>query len=148
MAGDFNLDISFQNFLNPTPSKYAEQLGALFETELGMVESTTAIRRSGSESGKKKISSARRYQHCRPTFGYTGEMAAGPPECKLSSYGDGTLNYNCDDAIFYRGFRGVKVSEENLLIPIQDRPHQDITHLSDHWAMLIVVDDLGESPSQ
>lgn len=138
VAGDFNLDISFKRFsAEAVASQYACQLASAFKDRCNLVEATMSIRGLEANVGRHRLPSA----FSRPSFGYTGEdIGYGPAECWLTSYGTGVACLKCDDAVFFRGFTGVHVAEDSLLIPSGDRPHPCVTHLSDHWAIRVTLD--------
>lgn len=143
VAGDFNMDICFSTFEStPVASDYAASVVDTMRGRCSLVEATSQVRAGPQCMVERSL------QFCRPTFGYTGCGDGGPAERKLTSYGSGQSVNTCDDAVFFRGFVGVKIAEESLLIPDEARPRPDITHLSDHWAIRVVLNCLPRSHTE
>eukprot|EP00927_Polykrikos_kofoidii_P005871 TRINITY_DN12348_c0_g1_i1.p1 TRINITY_DN12348_c0_g1~~TRINITY_DN12348_c0_g1_i1.p1 ORF type:complete len:467 (-),score=37.07 TRINITY_DN12348_c0_g1_i1:320-1720(-) len=159
VAGDFNMDIlcphpefsrtggptgyrAATDVVRPVVGSYAEYVVALLADKCCLVEATSDIRgaKGNVAIAENEFSTM---ALCRTTFGYAGIDAhgheSGPVERFLTSYGDGILKCKCDDAIFFRGFRGLEVAEDALLIAPGDRPRENVTHISDHWAMRVVL---------
>lgn len=133
VAGDFNLSIKFDALDGkPLWCSSAGWVVAFLKNMCGVSEATHQIR-----STALGISDATPMQFCKATCGHLD-----PPEWRLTSYCNGELKQSWDDAVFYRGFIGVDVAEVPFLIPIADRPHAAITHVSDHWGVRVQLKPL------
>lgn len=143
LAGDFNLDLPFDSFrAEPASSPFALELFWTLKSRCGLLEATSQVRGGGrqgvraseSETSGGGVTGGDTLRFLRPTFGYAGEDD-GVAERWLTSFGNGQLRYACDDAVLFRDVDGVEVVEEALVIHASRRPHLDVTHLSDHWAV-------------
>jgi len=135
LAGDLNLSLQFQDG-KVLPSPRAEEILKLLKDRAGLTEMCTAC---GDRDGLASF---------RPTCGYTGAaFEGGPPEIWLSTpVGDGRPKHVAEDAILFRDEAGtsrshlgklkpVSLVELPMHIPKERRPHECLTHISDHWAV-------------
>lgn len=138
LAGDLNLSLQFQEG-KVLPSPPAEEVLERLKIGAGLTEMTAACR--GDKDGL--IGSF------RPTCGYTGAgFEGGPPETWLSTpVGDGSPKHVAEDAILFRSsdaatspsclgnLRPVNLVELPMHISKERRPHECLTHITDHWAV-------------
>eukprot|EP00933_Yihiella_yeosuensis_P046268 TRINITY_DN41780_c0_g1_i1.p1 TRINITY_DN41780_c0_g1~~TRINITY_DN41780_c0_g1_i1.p1 ORF type:complete len:420 (+),score=47.40 TRINITY_DN41780_c0_g1_i1:64-1323(+) len=143
LAGDLNLDLSFSRGIDegPDPSMHALLVLKTLQEMCKLEEATSQSRGSISNSDAKESQNNNfpTLRHFRPTFGHTGSKGL-PAERWITSYGDGKLRSKTDDAIFSRGCRVREIREDALCIPKDWRFHDEVTFVSDHWALRAAVE--------